>query len=441
MNSETFELPPSDSVLVIAPHNDDEVLGAGGIIQQYLKNDSTVKVVVVTNGDGQIRRPPLVPRGNFVKLGYKRQEESLNALDTLGLKEDDIIFLGYPDRGLNKLWSTHWSRDSLYTSTFTKTDHSPYSNSYTTGAPYCGTSLVKDLSQIIANLKPETIFIPHPNDSHSDHWATNAFGLYAQQIISNSTHKNPSVLTYLVHRGRWPVPKGKKLTSSLEPPRQLLDLDTDWAKIPLSLGERIVKFRAIAKYRSQTRLMRKYLFSFARANELFGIVPSLKFDSGLTFHNSFDLLSFLGREQRLEEDAVLSYLDPKQRSIMANIRRYNDIRSVDLYQSNGHLNIRVNLFNPVHPANDPRINIKPVCRLEKARENNFSYFFKWRDSQLFLNGKTDYPQSVKWEKGRKFFTLTLPLSSLENPEKILLGVELLRDNTPFARCAFRLVEL
>src|ERR1051325_3837894 len=40
-------------VLVIAPHPDDETIGAGGLIQQALAQGSLVKVVVVTNGDGQ----------------------------------------------------------------------------------------------------------------------------------------------------------------------------------------------------------------------------------------------------------------------------------------------------------------------------------------------------------------------------------------------------
>src|SRR6266566_5536117 len=53
-------LAPSVSVergerlLVIAPHPDDETLGAGGLIQRVLSAHGTVGVVLVTAGDGYV---------------------------------------------------------------------------------------------------------------------------------------------------------------------------------------------------------------------------------------------------------------------------------------------------------------------------------------------------------------------------------------------------
>lgn len=43
--------------LIIAPHPDDETLAAGGLIKSVLSRGGQVKVVMVTNGDGQ----PLAP--------------------------------------------------------------------------------------------------------------------------------------------------------------------------------------------------------------------------------------------------------------------------------------------------------------------------------------------------------------------------------------------
>ena len=43
-----------ERLLVIAPHPDDETLGAGGLIQRVLERGGTVRVVLVTAGDGYV---------------------------------------------------------------------------------------------------------------------------------------------------------------------------------------------------------------------------------------------------------------------------------------------------------------------------------------------------------------------------------------------------
>ena len=40
------------SILIIAPHPDDEILGFAGIIYGAMKLGKDVKIVIVTNGDG-----------------------------------------------------------------------------------------------------------------------------------------------------------------------------------------------------------------------------------------------------------------------------------------------------------------------------------------------------------------------------------------------------
>lgn len=46
-----LRLSPVD-VLVFAPHPDDEVIGAGAVLQQALAERKTVRIVFATNGDG-----------------------------------------------------------------------------------------------------------------------------------------------------------------------------------------------------------------------------------------------------------------------------------------------------------------------------------------------------------------------------------------------------
>ncbi len=46
------QIDPGERLLVVAPHPDDETLGAGGLIQRVLENHGQVRVVLITAGDG-----------------------------------------------------------------------------------------------------------------------------------------------------------------------------------------------------------------------------------------------------------------------------------------------------------------------------------------------------------------------------------------------------
>src|SRR5512134_3019384 len=81
------------TVLVVVAHPDDEALMAAGVIRHAIEAGDTVKIVVVTNGDR---------RGTTI--GYLRQGETVSAMTLLGLSEDDVIFLGYGDELLMKLY-------------------------------------------------------------------------------------------------------------------------------------------------------------------------------------------------------------------------------------------------------------------------------------------------------------------------------------------------
>lgn len=210
LNLEDVELPGEGSrVLIFAPHNDDEVLGAGMLINKVLQNKGQVKVVMLTNGDGYKNAIAfdylnLNPKpADYINFGYNRQKETIRALEILGLPKEDIIFLGYPDGGISYLWNTNWEKTNPFTSSFTQTYTSPYSNSYTRYAVYSGESLASDIIDIINQYKPTHVIYPHPNDRHPDHWATNCFVKYA---LAQSGYSPISEWLYLVHRGDWPTP-------------------------------------------------------------------------------------------------------------------------------------------------------------------------------------------------------------------------------------------
>ncbi len=435
-----------DRVLIFAPHNDDEILAAGGLIQRYVESNTQIKIAVMTNGDGQIRRPPFLPflKADFVKLGYRRQNETLDAMDYLELKEEDVEFFGYPDRGLSKMWTNHWGRDELYFSKYTKTDHSPYNNSYTEEAPYCGSSVAEDVRQLMLEYKPDVVYLPHPNDSHPDHWATNGFVLYGLEKLKNEDYESfndVTMLSYLVHNVRFPWPRGQFLEASLTEPSRLKELDTEWVNVPLDFRERLHKLRAIGKYRTQNQLMRKYLISFARANELFGIVPSLSLNHSADYDGTPNLSrDFIMNEE--DDESFLSYLNPKRRSRIATLRRYPDMKSVSLFKNSERLKLEIDFFNRYRSGNEIQVTLKPFKRGSNRNEIGESHAFRFLKKKLYHDkSEIEKNSGYDFESGRKSYSLSIPLKKIDQPNKLILSITLARKGVPFARSANRLVKL
>src|SRR5712691_6800604 len=78
-------------LLVVAPHPDDETLGAGGLIQRVHENGGVVKVLYLTDGEGypegvQVEDHVESPSAtDYRGYGKRRRHEALAALHTLGL--------------------------------------------------------------------------------------------------------------------------------------------------------------------------------------------------------------------------------------------------------------------------------------------------------------------------------------------------------------------
>lgn len=105
-------------ILVIAPHNDDEILGVGGTIKRYINEGHDVYVCEVTSG-------PM----------YKTlQGEALSAHEFLGIKK--TYFLNLPVGKLKTM------------------------------EPY---QLNDSISKVIKEIEPEIVFIPFWGDMHLDH--------------------------------------------------------------------------------------------------------------------------------------------------------------------------------------------------------------------------------------------------------------------------------
>lgn len=279
------------SLLIVAPHPDDETLGPGGLIQAALAKGIQVYVIVVTNGDGQEIAPAALGMGvvpktaDFVKIGEQRQAESLKALQSLGLPAENAFYLSYPDRGTFPMWQADWNTDCPYYSTYTKSTQSPYPKTYNPNATYCGWDVLKDLRSIIEDHKPDLVVMPHPDDQHPDHLAVSNFTRLAIVLESQANPGyQPTMMGYLVHYGYFPEPRGYHPDKSLLPPVPLSGTDYQWVRYNLSIQEEKTKVVAVADYSSQIHLMEDFLVSFDRTDEPFmqlsiQIVPALAYTS------------------------------------------------------------------------------------------------------------------------------------------------------------------
>src|SRR5262249_8591511 len=119
-------------LLVVSPHPDDEILGAGGLIQRVLHAGGEVQVVYMTSGDGfqegvamarHISHPGFQ---DYRAYGTLREAEAKQALAILGVPSQAVRFLGFPDAGLCPLQTTYaLDNGHNYRSPFTLQDCPP----------------------------------------------------------------------------------------------------------------------------------------------------------------------------------------------------------------------------------------------------------------------------------------------------------------------------
>ena len=252
------EIKNSDRILILAPHIDDEVIGSAGIIQQAKLKEAKVIIVYITNGDDppytRIRR--FLKSNWFISFGKKRMTEARKATSFLGLNNDNLIFLGYPDGGLKTILNSQ----NIFTSKSTRLNYNPYPDTYCQKQLYTGENLIKDLTNIATDFKPTMVIVSHPKDNHSDHQSLFWFW---QKVMAGNNLK-PDLYTYLVHFKYYPIRKGR-----LQPPIKLVS--NCWHSFDLSPIQKQNKLAAVKANASQLKRLsvRDLLKALVRENEIF----------------------------------------------------------------------------------------------------------------------------------------------------------------------------
>src|SRR5436190_10069011 len=158
-------------LLVVAPHPDDESLGAGSAIQRVRALGGNVHVVYLTDGDGypegvQVEGHVESPAASDYRgYGRRRRGEARAALRTLGLPNDAHTFLSFPDGGLCLLTRTYWSEHRpAYRSPYTRLDRPPKSEVLVPQTEYRGEDLTQELAEVIGDFRPTMILVPRLED-------------------------------------------------------------------------------------------------------------------------------------------------------------------------------------------------------------------------------------------------------------------------------------
>ncbi len=256
----------SDRILIVAPHIDDESIGAAGYAIDAIESGAQVYVVFVTAGDCNRISARLVNKtldptaSSYLTVGRTRIAEAKSAMELLGLAEDHYFVLGYPDRGLRAIVD---NREDIVRSRGTRQRAVPYAEAMTPGSPYTFESVMRDMERVLEIAQPTIVVAPVDFDLHSDHSATAELTDLA--IATAGTH--PRRLGYLVHSQRIPTSLVRRTRRALRPPASMRRMA--WATYPLTPELRKRKDALLKSYKSQrpyTAILRN---AFVRTNELF----------------------------------------------------------------------------------------------------------------------------------------------------------------------------
>ncbi|TKJ35393.1 MAG: GlcNAc-PI de-N-acetylase [Planctomycetes bacterium B3_Pla] len=132
--------------LMISPHDDDAVLGAGLLIQLAKRENVPVHIMIVT--DGSMGYCSIDEKDSIAEI---RRNETFECYQSLGVPKENIVWLGFADCQL----SNHRGRSAA------KPDDPEAIEGFT--------GLQNAFTYHLRKIKPTQCFLPTSNDLHPDH--------------------------------------------------------------------------------------------------------------------------------------------------------------------------------------------------------------------------------------------------------------------------------
>ena len=193
------------SILIVAPHPDDETLGCGGTLARRAQEGFRIAVVVVTDGRNLFRssRWRIETNPTPAETSAMRTAETRRAVDILGGRSEAIRFLDVEDASLAR----HVERVS------------------------------ETMAEIIRQTAPDEIYVTSEHEAHPDHVAACA-------VVRSAMRKMPSHAR--LYRYMISLREGLVRSSILEPS----------VTIDIS-GQLEAKRRAVSQFASHLKIVAK----------------------------------------------------------------------------------------------------------------------------------------------------------------------------------------
>jgi LmbE family N-acetylglucosaminyl deacetylase len=159
----------TSSVLIIAPHPDDETFGSAGLIAKKVKANVHVSVAFLTYGENSLKSTP------DIEVSSNRKKTAETVCRNLGVQ--DIQYCGFSDGNIPR-------RDT---------------DEYDKG--------VKTLEQLVKQVNPQEVFCTHDKEGWSDHTAA------AELTYDALKHLNSTITLYYYWVWVWFSIPFKKINS------------------------------------------------------------------------------------------------------------------------------------------------------------------------------------------------------------------------------------
>ena len=221
-----ISISPTDRLLVIAPHPDDESIGTGGLLLRAKQAGAEARVIFGTSGDDNpwpqraIEKRVFISASARLRWAARRRDEARSALRFLLGSDTHSLFLNLPDQGVTRVLLRG------------------------------GEQTIATLRAEFAALRPTMVVLPSADDAHPDHSALHVLARFA----FSGTLADCRVLTYLVHR------RGKS---------------APWPSLFLRLtaAEMRDKRQAILCHETQMALSQRRFTAYARTEEPYDVLP------------------------------------------------------------------------------------------------------------------------------------------------------------------------
>lgn len=164
-------------VMLIVPHQDDDLNILGGVLEEYVRYGSELYPVFVTNGD-------------FFGKAEERYQEAIRVFETIGVPEENLVFLGYGDSWNPEGPHIYNAEPGVVMESYfgrTETYGTAVHPAYREGREYTIDNLMEDMGAVILEYRPDVIFCSD-YDHHEDH---KALTMLFEKVMGTLLKENP----------------------------------------------------------------------------------------------------------------------------------------------------------------------------------------------------------------------------------------------------------